>query len=409
MEQPDIARLRISRPPSGSVSLPNRFFSGKKRGYLVAFGIILLGILSWHRLSPRPVDITVGNVVTLYPSQVHTLLTATGYVVPQTRADVASKATGRLEKMQVAAGDRVKKGDILARIEDSDVRAALARAEADIETAQTTLASRLADLGESQQALRRADALILKRFISPAAHEAEQARHERARAAVAQAKSLIHAAQASRQTQRVALEYTLIRAPFDGVILSKNADAGDMLAPFGSTGLSKGSVVSMADMDTLEVETDVSESSLLKVYPQQPCEVQLDAIPDERFACQVASIVPTLDRSKATLLVKVRFTRRDGRFLPDMSARVAFLSTPLSPDQRTARRVVPTRAIQTEATEQRVYRLLPGDTVQRIVIRPGETLGEYTEIDPVLQTGDPVVLDPPAGLMDGALVRTPKP
>ncbi len=407
MEQPDISGLRISRSKSMPSAGRRRMFGGR-RGYLVTVSVILASILSYRMLSTRSVAVTVGNVVTLYPSQVHTLLTATGYVVPQTRADVASKATGRLEKMGVAEGDHVKQGDILARIEDRDVRASLARAEADIETAKTTLASRLADLRESKQALIRADSLIRQQFLAPAAHEAEQARHERALAAVAEAKSLIHAAEANRHSQAVALEYTLIRAPFDGVILSKNADVGDMLAPFGSTGLSKGSVVSMADLDTLEVETDVSESNLLKVYPQQPCEIQLDAIPEERFTGQVGSIVPTLDKSKATVLVKVRFTRKDPRFLPDMSARVAFLSTPLSPDQRTAKRVVPTRAIQAAGSERWVYRV-SADKVQRVVIHPGEPLGEYTVIDPVLPTGESVVLDPSPTLTEGASVHLLKP
>lgn len=408
MDQPDITRLRITRPAVGTAS-PNP--KGRQRllpYYLLAAIVVVASVPAYRWLTGRVVEVRAGTVVLLYPSQLHTVLTATGYVVPQTRADVASKATGRLEHMEVAEGDRVVKGTILARIEHADIQASLLRAEADLQAARTTLVSRMADLREAGRALTRADSLIQRQFLAPAAHDAEQARHERAQAAVANAKALIQAAEAARQSQQVALEYTLIRAPFDGVILSKNADVGDMLAPFGSTGLSKGSVVSMADLDSLQVEADVSESNLLKVYPGQPCEVQLDALPDERFACQVGSIVPTLDKSKATILVKTRFLQKDSRFLPDMSARVAFLSKTLTPEQQTARLAVPAGAIQSAPGMDRVFRVA-GDAVKAITVHSGERLGDYTAVDPVLSVGDAVVIDPPAHLAEGSAVRVIKP
>lgn len=405
MTQPDIARLKIQR----SAKVPNR--RGSSPGlwrYGLVLGAILAGFLLYRAWSGRVMDVRVGNVVSLFPSQIYTRLTATGYVVPQTKADVASKATGRLERLEVAEGDRVKKGDILARIENQDVMASLTRAEADILAAKTTLDGRLADLKEADLALARAEVLVSKHFLSNAALEVEQARRDRAKAAVANAQALIHSATASRDGLRINLEYTLIRAPFDGVILSKHADVGDMLAPFASAGLSKASVVSMADLNTLEVEADVSESNLLKVSMGQACEVQLDALPDERFACQVGSIVPTLDKSKATVLVKTRFMQKDSRFLPDMSARVAFLAQALAKGQETARLAVPTKAIQTLAGEHRIFRLV-GETISPIIVQPGEQLGEYTAVDPVVTVGEALVLDPPPNLAAGAAVRVLKP
>lgn len=408
MDEPDITRLKIPRKMQKSVTGVSRSrFAIGLRPIVVA--IAIMGGLWWvHSLQSNGVEIKTGSVVSIYPSQAYTLLTATGYIVPQTKADVASKATGKLEKMEVAEGDRVKKGQILARIENSDLKANLNRAEAELEAAKTTLDSREADLREAELALHRADYLVRKQFLSAAAYDVEQARHNRIKATVANARALIKSAEAFWRSQQVALEYTLIRAPFDGVILSKNADVGDMLAPFASTSLSKGSVVSMADMDTLEVEADVSESNLLKVYLGQACEVQLDAIPDERFTCRVSSIVPTLDKTKATILVKTRFTAKDPRFLPDMSAKVAFLSQTLSSEQQHSVQAIPTAAIAAQDGQQWVFRVA-GEKVTRIRLMPGERLGDFTVIDSVLRVGDQVVLNPQPKLQDGDSIRMAKP
>ena len=372
--------------------------------YLILTGLIVAGYGFYRSIHSGVTDIKTGSVILLYPAQVYTQLTATGYVVPQTRADVASKATGRLEKIEVAEGQYVKKGQILARIENNDIKASLNRSEADLETAKTTLASRMADLKEAELALRRADVLLGKNFYSRASHDIELARHERAKAAVANASAMIRSAAAVRLSQEIALEYTLIKAPFDGVILRKNADVGDMLAPFASTSLSKGSVVSMADLESLEVEADVSESNLLKVHTGQACEVQLDAIPEERFPCEVGTIVPTLDKTRATILVKSHFTRKDVRFLPDMSAKVAYLSQALTQDQARSVTAVPASAVVVQEGQSVVFRV-DGDTLKRVVLDAPKPVGDFLVIQPLLDVGTPVVLNPQVGWQDGLKVR----
>ncbi|HYY15576.1 MAG TPA: efflux RND transporter periplasmic adaptor subunit, partial [Gammaproteobacteria bacterium] len=212
------------------------------------------------------------------------------------------------------------------------------------------------------------------------------------------------AAQAAYGAAKTAVEYTLIRAPFAGVILSKHVDIGDVLAPFSSTVQSKGAVVSMADLDTLEVEADVSESNLLKIHLGQACEIQLDALPDQRFRSRVNRIVPTVDRTKATVLVKVRFVDRDSRILPDMSAKVAFLSRELAPDQQQPVTVVQPSALVSRRQQATVF-LVRGDRVHETPVEAGEQLGDRTVIDRGLKPGDEVVLSPPEKLKDGARIK----
>ena len=212
------------------------------------------------------------------------------------------------------------------------------------------------------------------------------------------------AADAGYRGTQVAVEYTLIRAPFDGVILAKNANIGDVVAPFSTTPLSKGAVVSMADMDTLEVEADVSESNLQKVNLGQPCEIQLDALPDFRFRGVVHRVVPTVDRTKATVLVKVRFVDKDSRILPEMSTKVAFLSRELSPEQRRPVTVVPQSAVVSRDGKQWVF-LVHRNAAAEVAVKTGSALGDGLVVSRGLSPGDKVVLNPPAGLKDGAEIK----
>lgn len=366
--------------------------------------MIGVGILIYSRLRGAGIESEVATVSNIFPSQAFTLLNATGYVVPQTKADVASKATGRLEKLDVEEGSYVKKNQIIAQLENRDLVASLNQAAANVAVAKTDLLKAEAELKESTLALNRARTLVQKKFVSQELYDAEIARHEKAVAAVASAKSAITAAEAAYQGAQVALDYTFIRAPFDGVILSKNADIGDILAPFSSTMLSKGTVVSMADMNTLEVEVDVAESNLNQVRIGQPCEIQLDALPDDRFRCLVDRIVPTVDRTKATVLVKVRFIDKDERILPDMSAKVAFLSRELAPDQRKAVPGAPAAAIVTRGAE-RVAFVLNGNRAKEVPVDTGERMGDWVVVKNGLKTGDRVVLNPPERIKDGAEVR----
>ena len=361
------------------------------------------------------------------------MFNATGYVVPQTKADIASKATGRLEALAVVEGSHVRKDQVVARLESGDVVASMQRAAADVAAAAAAITeaqARLlalraraeenaADLRESTRAATRADSMSARKFISDEAHDAALARRDRATAAAASAAADIYAGQAAvtaaeahlaaaraaLNETRVAVEYTLIRAPFDGVVLSKHADVGDVVAPFAATTQSKGAVVTMADMTTLEVEADIAESNLTALHAGQPCEIQLDALPDAHLRGEVDMIVPTVDRTKATVLAKVRFIDRDERVLPDMSARVSFLSRAIDAAEQHARTVVPVAAVVERDGHEVVFRV-EGDQVAMLTLTAGARLGELREVGELVQPGDKLVLRPTAALSDGARVRS---
>ena len=339
----------------------------------------------------------VGTAVVAYPAQAYTLFNATGYVVPQRKADVASKATGRLEALEVKEGSRVMKGQVIARLENGDLLAAADRALANVALARAEVVEARATLTEARLALTRSKTLVDKRFVSSEVHDAAVARFEKAAAGVERARAAVAAAEAARLEAQVAVEYTLIRAPFDGVILSKYADMGDMVAPFATTSQSKGAVVSLADMGSLEVEADVSESNLAKTEIGQPCEVELDALPGARLRGAVASIVPRVDRSKATVLVKIRFIDLDPRILPDMSAKVAFLSQEPTPEERQAVISVPVEAVLSREGKAIVFVVREG-RVAEVAIETGARLGDHVVVVRGVASGDRVVLDPPEGL-----------
>jgi RND family efflux transporter MFP subunit len=398
----NLARLRIERgakPEVGRGTTPRRL-GRYALGAITAVLVVYLAAQTF--LDPR-LSVAVGTAVVAYPAQAYTLFNATGYVVPQRKADVASKATGRLETLEIKEGSRVVTGQIIARLENGDLLAAAERAVANVALARAELVEARATLTEARLALTRSKTLVDKRFVSSEIHDAAVARFEKAAAGVERARAAVAVAEAARLEAQVAVEYTLIRAPFDGVILSKYADMGDMVAPFATTSQSKGAVVSLADMGSLEVEADVSESDLAKTGIGQPCEVELDALPGARLQGAVASIVPKVDRSKATVLVKIRFIDLDPRILPDMSAKVAFLSQGPTPEERQAVVSVPVGAVVSREGKAIVFVLREGQ-VAEVAIETGARLGDHVVVVGGVASGDRVVLDPPEDLSSGAEV-----
>jgi HlyD family secretion protein len=399
LNTPDLNKLRIDRD---AVGVRPRRRPG--RWLFAAIAALVIAGAAWH-FSRAPLVVETTSVSLAYPSQAYTLLNATGYVVAQRKAAVASKATGRLEWLGVREGSTVRAGEVLARLESNDVTAQMRQAEASVKVAQANLEQGEAEYREAIRALERSRELLAKNFVSPAAHDAVVARHDKARAALAGLKAGIAVAQAALRNTEVAVDQTLIRAPFDGVVLTKNANVGDVITPFSSALGSQAAVVTMADMSTLEVEADVSESNLAKVRVGQPCEIQLDALPGQRFRGVVQRMVPTVDRAKATVMVKVRFVDADARVLPEMSAKVAFLEKEVPEAERGARNVVQSAALSADGA---LFVLRDG-TVTRVAVKAGMKIGELVEVAADanaggLKAGDKVVLRPGAGLRDGARV-----
>ena len=398
MSTTDLSKLKISRD--------QKTFSGKKTGrrkWVIFAVIVVVAVAAWFALRGGGTQqVESGIVASAYPSQSITALNATGRVSAQRKAAVSTKATGRLEFLGVQEGSVVKAGDILARIENRDVSATLDQAQAALRAARANVEQGMAELRDAQSNLKRSEDLANKNFISSASLDTAKARFDKARAAVASLNGAIGVAEANVRATSVAVEQTLIRAPFDGVVLTKNANVGDIITPFSSAADSKGAVVNMADMSTLEVEADVSETSLSKITVAQPVEIQLDAFPDLRLLGKVSRIVPTVDRSKATVLVKVEFVEKDKRVLPDMSAKVSFLLRELKSDERkSVIAVQPTAVVKRDGKD--VLFLIENNAAKLIAVTVGNKIGDLVQVAGV-KPGDKVVLTPSEKVKDGTVV-----
>jgi len=396
----DLARLKIDRAPAAVAT--------RRRSWLryAAIAVAVAAALGIAARLTGPQAVETATISTAYPSQNYTLLNATGYVVPQRKAAVASKAQGRLEWLGVLEGSRVRKDEVIARLESRDVEATLAQATAQVKVAQANLELQLAELNDSDVNLRRSEVLVVPNAISRSQYDSDLARYKKAKASVSNARAAIASAQANAQAAQVAVDQTVIRAPFDGVVLIKHANVGDNITPFSSASDTKGAVVTIADMETLEVEADVAESNIARISVNQPCQIQLDALPDMRFAGQVSRIVPTVDRSKATVLVKVRFVDRDPRVLPDMSAKIAFLSHPVAPQDKQPVVAVQPGAVVTRDGRKVVF-LVKDGKARQAAVSTGARIGELVAVSGVA-AGDVVVLSPGEKLRDGDRVSVAK-
>jgi HlyD family secretion protein len=397
----DLDKLKIDRGPSAVVPRRRRHWL---RYALIAAVILVLIAVALKLTGPKAVE--TATVTSVYPSQSYTMLNATGYVVPQRKAAVASKGQGRVEWLGVLEGSQVKEGQVIARLESDDVSASLLQAQAQIKVAQANLELQRAELANAEIDLKRFRVLVPQGAIPATQFDAALARLDKAKASINSDEAAIISARANAKAAQVAVDQTVIRAPFDGVVLEKHANVGDNITPFSSASDSKGAVVTIADMKTLEVEADVAESNISRIAVDQPCEIQLDALPDTRFAGRVSRIVPTVDRSKATVLVKVRFVERDERVLPDMSAKVAFLSKPVPPGEKKAVIAVQPSAVATRDGKQVVF-TVDQQRVHEVPVKTGEHIGDVIAVQGV-KAGDTVVLTPDASLKDGAKVTLAK-
>jgi RND family efflux transporter MFP subunit len=404
MPNEDLSKLRIDK--SKAAFRPRR----KKRivlSGLVILVFIILGFLYIQGVFTPPFQVQVATVTQVYPSQALTVLNASGYVVPQRKSSLASKVTGRLIWLGVEEGNHVKKDQIVARLESDDVTAARDQAVANVNAARSNIELAKAELREATPNLERNTSLFSKGFVAKSVYDAALARYEKAVAAVEAAEAALKANLAALEGANIALEYTLIRAPFDAVVLTKNADIGDIVTPIGAAANAKSAVITIADMDSLQVEADVSESNLGRIKLGQPCEIQLDALPGERFRGIIHMIVPTADRSKATVMVKVRFVNKDSRILPEMSAKVAFLKRPATPEEQKPRIAINQSAIVNRKGKERAY-LVKENKVMETPIKPGAKIGDMIEVLEGIKVGDQVVLNPPERLRNGSKIRVPE-
>jgi HlyD family secretion protein len=324
------------------------------------------------------------------------VLTASGYVVARRKAVVSAKIQGRLSELKVEEGSRVRQGDILARLDSADYEAQVLRAEAGIQRAA-------ADLGENQRQVRLARDLAREKVLAEDQLEASESRVKIAEAALSQAKADLAFASAQ-------LQNTVIRAPFGGTVVKKMAEVGESVAPIppGVTiSSASGAIVALADLDTLEVEADVAEANVAKLSADQPAEVVAEAFPDRRYKAVLRQVIPTADRTKATVQVKVTILDKDKDLKPEMSARVTFVEPQkalAANTQAPPTVLAPKDAVVTRDGKSVVFEVIEGHVRQRMVETGGERQGQLT-VRQGLAGGETLVTRPPATLKDGDPVR----
>lgn len=377
---------------------------------LVLFSAIALGVIAigtywlWIYWLRPPLDVSIVKTSMTFPSRALTILNASGYVVAQRKAAVSSKATGRIERLFVEEGKFVKKGEVIAQLENRDLAAADEEAQAGLKVARAELNNAEAELEDATLSYNRQKSLKESGSVSTQALDSAEARYKKALAAHRSARFRVDKAEASIKVAEVNLEQSYIRAPFDGVVLTKSAEEGEVVAPMGASLNAKASVVSMADMGSLMVEVDVSESSLEKVKLGAPAEIRLDAFPNDRFKGTVHMIVPTADRSKATVLTKVKFNDISEKVLPEMSAKVGFLSRPLENNEDKPFLGLPTSSI-VEKEGTRIVFPVKDNRARLTPIEIGRSWGETAEILSGLKEGDAIILKPDSSLKDGRRVK----
>ena len=399
MNDIDLGKLRVNRDGKAAPKATGK--RGLQRKHLLIGAGVLLLI---YVLVPSAAPVQTTQVVTAWPSQQYLLLNSTGYVVARRKAAVASKGTGRVEWLGVSEGDTVKEGTVVARLESRDVEATFRAAAANTAVAAAALTTAQNELEDAQRNLERFNVLFKKKLVSLLNMQDAKSRHARAVASQARAKAALDAAKANEEYARSGVEYTQIRAPFDGVVISRSANVGDIVTPLSSAADAKGAVVVMADMSTLEVDAEVSESSLASIKVGQPCEIVLDAFPDRRYRGEVSVVVPAVNRSSATVTTKVRILDTDPSILPDMSARVGFLSQAVDVASQKPVLAASPEAIAGEGADSRVYVVDAEGRVREVPVKAGVQLGGVREIQGELKTGETLVLNP-GSLRDGKRVK----
>jgi RND family efflux transporter MFP subunit len=342
------------------------------------------------------------------------VLNASGYVTARRRATVSSKVTGKVIEVLIEEGQAVRKGQIVARLDDSQLRASLAVAKAQVEAARRSTAEDEARLREAQLTQGRLQALIKENVVGRAEVDTANAQVESLTARIAMARQQVEVAETQVRAIETDLNDMTVRAPFDGVAISKDAQAGEMISPVSAGGgFTRTGIGTIVDMSSLEIEVDVSESYINRVRPSQPVEAVLDAYPDWRIPAHVITTVPSADRQKATVRVRIGFDKPEGsaqldtRILPDMGVKVSFFAEKAAEPAAAvpkARLLVPKAAVRS-ANGQSIVFVVRDERVERRAVKVGATEGDRTEILSGLSVGDRVVVDGPDTLADGARVK----
>jgi RND family efflux transporter MFP subunit len=397
-----LAELKIDRDAADG--RPSRVWA-----WLLGIAAVAVAVAIWWWLQ-QPV---VAEVITAPTREVRgggqsTVLNATGYVTARRQATVSSKITGKVVEVLIEEGMAVNEGQILARLDDSNVRASLRLAEAELKAARTAIRETEVLLADAERDLRRARNLARDGVSSQADLDAAQAESDSLAARLDREREDVGVAESQVALWRQQLEDTIIRAPFAGIIVAKNAQPGEMISPVSAGGgFTRTGIGTLVDMDSLEIEVDVNESYINRVTPDQTVVATLDAYPDWEIPCHVIAIIPTADRQRATVQVRVGFDELDPRILPDMGVKVAFQGVE-SRESRASAIVVPAAAVR-QRSGQDVVLVVENGRVERRAVTLGAVQGDEAFVETGLTAGEVIVIDGPEDLADGDRVEVRAP
>jgi RND family efflux transporter MFP subunit len=403
-------QLRIDRSASPAGAPTGR------RTWLIAGGLalaVLLAAGAWrglagraavavHTAAARPVSGGAANA---------SVLDATGYVTARREATVSAQITGTVAAVLIEEGDHVKQGQVIGRLEDTAQRAALAQAQAQLHSAQALLQQYQAQLAQSERDVKRDEDLIDRNLVSQQAVEQARTQVATTGAQVEAQRKQIDLAEANVRSAQVQLDYCTVRAPFTGVVIAKAAQVGEIISPLSAGGgFTRTGIGTLVDMDSLEIEVDVNEAYINRVQPGQRVESILNAYPDWRIPSHVIAIIPTADRSKATVKVRIGLDVKDDRIVPDMGVRVSFLeeAQPKAGETRLPQSrpvvLVPSSALRKDGNQDVVF-VVQDRKAQRRAVTLGAPSGESRQVLAGVGAGEAVIIDAPDGLKDGAAVR----
>ncbi len=372
--------------------------------------IIIVGVLAaaayWFFIKPEAA-IEVSTVVAREVSNqtASTVLNASGYVTARRQATVSSKFTGKVVEVLIEEGMRVEKDQVLARLDDANVATSYALAEAQLKSAKTSLKETQALLSEANAIFKRTRNLVDKQLASEAEMDRARAGSESLAAQLERKQADVAVAEKQLDVYRQQLEDTIIRAPFTGIVVAKNAQPGEMISPISAGGgFTRTGIGTIVDMGSLEIEIDVNEAYINRVKPGQKIVATLDAYPDWSIPCHVIAIIPTADRQRATVEVRVGFDELDARILPDMGVKVAFQEEGGTTGPGRAGVLIPQSAISEIDGKQYVLLVIDGVVERRAIAASGER-GKDILITSGLSGGDKVITNPPSGLEAGSSVK----
>jgi len=402
-------QLRIERdspPPPGK---------GRLLAIAAAVLLAMAAAAAWIWLRPAAIPV---HVVAAQPSSqgaaagAASILDASGYVVARREAAVASKITGKMVELDIEEGDRVKAGQVIARLDDTNISASLNATRAQVEFAKAGLSETQVNLANAQRDYERQTSLIKGHYVSQSALDNSRTAMEALTAQLATQRRNVEVARRNVEVAERNLDDTIVRVPFDGVVIAKSAQVGEIVSPLSAGGgFTRTGIGTIVDMNSLEVEVDVNEAYINRVQPNQPVSSVLNAYPDWTIPSHVIAIIPTADRAKATVKVRIGLDVKDNRIVPDMGVRVSFLEdrNPGPGNQTPPRGVlVPAKAVRNEGGSNVVF-VLTEQRARRRSVTLGGTIGDSRQVLTGVSAGEGVIIDAPAALKDDAAVTVAPP